>query len=204
MTPLPETLYGCTAAFINRLREYPREDQDTLTEALYAATAYHAEQYRKSGLPFIIHPIQACLVLFAIKADVPSLVATLLHDTLEITSATPEGIKKRFGDDVYKLVESVTHNKIFSNKEFLEKVYAKSNDDYRVACIKIADRCANLMYGSQLVFPPDQHASNLRETEEFYVCQLAALPTVPASLRKFLATCLEGSRHDLLTRHDNR
>ena len=201
MTPLPNTLFLCSQAFFSRIKNYSSDDKNLLTEALYASAEYHGSQRRKSGQLFIIHPLQVFLILSWIKADLGTLIAGLLHDVLEDTNTTPEEIKNRFGDEVYKLVEAVTHNAIFSNKEFLEKVYSKSTENYRVACIKIADRCANIMQGSQLVFPVEKHTYNLLETQEFYVKQLSTIPSVPPQLIKLLIDYLKDSERDLTNRH---
>ncbi len=197
---VPADLAGSSRALLQSFKDYPEADQQLLSEALFAATQYHGEQRRKSGLPFIIHPIQVAYIVAATGGDVPTVAAALLHDVVEDTETTTEQLEQRFGKEIATLVEAVTRHKMFSQREFREKVYTKSKDDYRIACIKIADRCANIMLHDQLIFSAEKHQEHLQETEEFYVCQLATIPGIPQSLRTFLETCLKECAQDYQNR----
>lgn len=186
---IPETLYECSVAFISKIRELPVSEHEMLTQCLYAAAAYHDNQYRKSGPPYIIHPIQVALILLLSKQDGATVAAGLLHDVVEDTSITGEEIRQRFGKEVAFLVESVTNQAMFSNKEFLEKVYTKSKEDNRVASLKIADRCANLLDDHIVSLNPEKQLSQLEETQHFYIETLAEIPDISPVLKKFLWQC---------------
>ena len=193
MAEIPSTLFDCTRVFIQSAGRYPLAERDAIVQAFYLASTYHGEQRRKSGELYIIHPLQVSLLLMNAHLDQFTIEAGLLHDVLEDTAATSEQIKRHCGKEVTALVEAVTRFPMFSRKEFVEKVYDKATRDPRVAALKLADRIANLMHGSQLVFTAEKHLAHLEETEEFYVKQLAAVPGIPASLIKSLRVVLDQS-----------
>ena len=189
----PASLFDATRAFVQAVGRLESLEQDIVLEAFYAATAYHGQQRRKSGEPYIIHPIQVALILSGTQQDVPTLVAGLLHDTLEDTAATPVQLRRLFGDEASALVEAITRFPMHSRKEFQEKIYDKAVKDHRIACLKLADTIGNLMPGSQSVFPLEKHLAHLEEAEEHTAKRLAALPGVPASLQKLLRSTLDSS-----------
>ena len=106
----------------NLLSYMSNPDIDLVTSAYKFASACHANQRRASGEPYIVHPLEVANILTLIKVDMASIVAAILHDTVEDTSATLEDLKERFGDDVARLVDSLTKIskiKFSSNQERL-------------------------------------------------------------------------------------
>ena len=85
------------------------EEEIALVEKAYKfAKKTHEGQFRVSGEPYIIHPVEVAKILVSLKVDVHTLMAAFLHDVLEDTDTTPETIKELFGDDVLNLVQGVT------------------------------------------------------------------------------------------------
>ena len=84
------------------------EGMGMVRKAYRFAEAAHAEQKRKSGEPYISHPIEVALILSDLRMDAPTLCAALLHDTVEDTSATFEQLSREFSEEVAQLVEGVT------------------------------------------------------------------------------------------------
>jgi (p)ppGpp synthase/HD superfamily hydrolase len=188
---LPTTLYAATRFLFQKTVGFGSEEQELIISALYAAGEFHSTQRRKSGQLFIIHPVHVAAVAAHCGGDAPTIAASLLHDVLEDTDTKHEEITKRFGKEVYSLVEAVTHQPMFSTKEFLEKVYAKSRTDPRVAIIKISDRCVNLI--DQEVFSKEAHLEHLQETDDFYINTLATIPDLPKELTKTLKAITQKS-----------
>jgi GTP pyrophosphokinase len=195
------SLHESTATLFKLAAKLPLSEQEVVTEALFAAAAWHGFQKRKNGTPYIIHPIHLAIILIKVDADLPTIVAALLHDVVEDTSGTLDEVRLRFGDDVAKLVEAVTFLKVFSKKENHDKLYQKARGDIRVAWIKIADACANLIHQGQDVFSRDKHQEHLEEYESLVRQRLCELPEVPPTLIKFFERCLDQSWEELRTRH---
>lgn len=135
---------------------YSSDDLDKLALAIDTAYENHAGQKRKSGEPYIIHPMAVCKTLIDWKMDINSVVAGVLHDTVEDTSLTLEEITELFGSDIAGLVKDLTKvsqaragMKDLSNyadftKENLSKLLIAVAQDVRVIIIKLADRLHNL------------------------------------------------------------
>jgi guanosine-3',5'-bis(diphosphate) 3'-pyrophosphohydrolase len=179
--------------FSSILSKLSHEDQELLSETLITAAVFHGSQRRKSGTLYIAHPIQVATLLLQNGAETSLVQAGLLHDVIEDTSASAKVLEERFGTDVSHLVELVSHNKFFSKKEFYDRIYQRSLIDPRIAWLKIADRCANLMHHSQLALSKESHESNLEETKEFYVGILATIPELPKNLIQLLKKALADS-----------
>ncbi len=137
---------------ITRLRSYnPDADVRLVSAAFEFSAKAHEGQTRRSGEPYLQHPLAVAGVLTALRSDVTTVVAGLLHDTLEDTLATLEELEKEFGKDIARLVDGVT--KIgkfqFSNyeeqqAENFRKMLLSMSDDIRVVLIKLADRLHNM------------------------------------------------------------
>ncbi|HAM16709.1 MAG TPA: GTP pyrophosphokinase, partial [Eggerthellaceae bacterium] len=84
------------------------DEENMLAEAFAFADAAHAGQKRKSGEPFIAHPVEVAIILASLHMDAETIAAALLHDTIEDTDVSREDVVERFGDDVANLVEGVT------------------------------------------------------------------------------------------------
>ena len=122
-----------------------------VTAAYKFADTCHTGQRRASGEPYIVHPLEVANILTLLKVDMASIVAAILHDTVEDTNATLDDIKAQFGDDVGKLVDSLTKIskiKFSSNQERLAENFRKMvvamAKDLRVILIKLADRLHNM------------------------------------------------------------
>jgi GTP pyrophosphokinase len=137
---------------IKRVQSYhPDADVALVSRAYEFSAKAHAGQTRKSGEPYLKHPLAVAGLLTSLRSDVPAVVAGLLHDTLEDTLATPEALEREFGKDVARLVDGVTKiGKIhFSSHEERQaenfrKMVLSMADDIRVILIKLADRLHNM------------------------------------------------------------
>src|ERR671931_2264660 len=94
---------------------HPDPDLDILKKAYVYSAKVHQGQLRKSGEPYLVHPLEVAGVLAQLKLDEASIVAGLLHDTIEDTLARPEEIKELFGSEVAQLVDGVTKLGAFSH-----------------------------------------------------------------------------------------
>ena len=140
------------AAVVGRLlRSDPASDTGRLRAAFDFARLAHGGQVRKSGEPYVIHPVEAAHIVAEMNLDADSVAAALLHDTIEDTGYNYNDIKSRFGTAVADLVEGVTKltRVEFSTKEEqqtenLRKMFLAMARDIRVILIKIADRLHNM------------------------------------------------------------
>lgn len=137
---------------VERVREYdPSVDESLINRAYVYATVKHGSQKRHSGDPYFAHPIQVAGILTEYKLDAATIVAGLLHDTIEDTDATSQEIEQMFGGQIADLVEGVTklskleiqseENKQAQN---LQKFILAMSRDVRVLIVKLADRLHNM------------------------------------------------------------
>ncbi|PMQ01764.1 MAG: (p)ppGpp synthetase [Dictyoglomus sp. NZ13-RE01] len=162
---------------INKISDTNKYSIENLEKAFRFAQKAHAGQFRKSGDPYIIHPLEVAKILIDLGMDENSVIAGLLHDVLEDTDVTPETIEKEFNSDVLSLVESVTKlEKLnFYPKEFpadfyraknIKKMFLSIANDVRVVIIKLADRLHNMR---TLEFhDPEKQKRIAKETLEIY------------------------------------
>ena len=148
-TPAPDT--GELPDYVRQLAaaaDYlPAEQLETLLRAWRAGAAAHAGQTRKSGEPYITHPVAAATVLAEQGVDIETLVAAILHDTIEDTPLTRDTIAAEFGQTVAELVEGVTkldklqfQDRQEAAAESFRKMMLAMARDLRVILIKLADR----------------------------------------------------------------
>ena len=167
---MPATLQQIEA----QVRAYnPDADLTGLDEAYAFAEQAHQGQMRKSGEPFVHHPIEVALILAELHLDTATLKAALLHDTVEDSEVTLEQVRESFGDEVAELVDGVTK---LGKIEFESLSEAQSNNlrkmliamakDIRVILIKLADRLHNMRTLSAL--PEERRIEKARETMEIY------------------------------------
>ena len=130
-------------------RVFPGADADLLRRAYAVADRWHAGQTRRSGAPYITHPLAVAILLAEIGMDTTTLVAALLHDTVEDTGLTIGEVKAEFGAEVAVLVDGVT--KLDGSRwgdhaeaETFRKMIVAASIDLRVLVIKLADRVHNL------------------------------------------------------------
>jgi GTP pyrophosphokinase len=146
----PEELYE---DLITRVRKYHPSDDISLIEKAYRlAYDAHKDQARKSGEPYIIHPLCVAIILADLEMDKETIAAGLLHDVVEDTIFTTEEIEQEFGSDVALLVDGVTKlgrlqydgDKLELQAENLRKMFLAMAKDIRVIIIKLADRLHNM------------------------------------------------------------
>lgn len=155
---------------INKIKSYnPNCDIDKITKAYDLAYSAHSTQTRKSGTPYISHPLAVADIVADMKLDTDSICASLLHDVVEDTDYTREDIKEMFGEQVALLVDGVTKlDKIqFSTKEErdmenLRKMFLAMASDIRVIIIKFADRVHNM--STLISMNEDKQREKARET----------------------------------------
>ncbi|HPF83171.1 MAG TPA: RelA/SpoT family protein [Bacilli bacterium] len=158
---------------IEKIKEYNERDIDKIKKAYEYASDLHSGQYRQSGEPYIIHPLNVAYILSEMHADSDTICAGLLHDTLEDTNTTKEEIAELFGSSVANLVDGVTKiSKMnFSTKQEqnlanTRKIITGITEDARIIIIKLADRLHNmrtLQYKSEL-----KQKENSLETMEIF------------------------------------
>lgn len=151
----------------------PYADEDALNRAYVFALKKHGSQLRTSGDPYYSHPIEVAGILTKFKLDCASIVAALLHDTVEDTDTTLDEIRDLFGDQVAQLVDGLTKLAMIEHKsgsskqaENFRKLLLAMSEDIRVLLIKLADRLHNMR---TLHFcPPDKRARIAKETLDIY------------------------------------
>ena len=152
-------------------RFHPGFSNLDLERAFIAAEKAHSGQLRKSGEPYITHPVAVAQILIDLGMDLATIMAALLHDTVEDTSYSIEQIKAEFGDEVTSLVDGVTKlDKLTygptAEAETLRKMVVAMSRDIRVLVIKLADRLHNARTWE---FIPNETASRkARETLDIY------------------------------------
>ncbi len=137
---------------VERVRSYtPSAELERMERAFRYADAQHAGQLRKSGEPYIIHPLHVAMIVAELGMDMDSILAALLHDCIEDTGSTHEDIAKLFGPTVADIVEGVTKltrmqyvTKEEEQMENLRKMLMAMSKDIRVILIKICDRLHNM------------------------------------------------------------
>ena len=168
----PEVLYQ---DLINSIRRYHPSDDITLVQKAYeAAKQAHKDQKRKSGEPYIIHPLCVAIILADLEMDKETIAAGLLHDVVEDTGMTLEDLSAAFGSEVSFLVDGVTKltqlswdkDKVEIQAENLRKMFLAMAKDIRVIIIKLADRLHNMRTGQ--FWKPEKQKEKARETLEIY------------------------------------
>ncbi len=137
---------------IGKLKEYRDSfDSDLIIKAYEFAKEKHKGQFRKSGEPYFSHPAEVAYILAELRMDVPTIIAGLLHDTLEDTDTTEEEIEKLFGKEVAFIVKGVTklegyefRSKEEQDAESFRNLLISLAEDIRVLIVKLADRLHNM------------------------------------------------------------
>ena len=178
----PDVLYD---GLIQRVRKYhPSDDISLIEKAYQLANDAHKDQRRKSGEPYIIHPLCVAIILADLEMDKETLAAGLLHDVVEDTILTKEEIEASFGADVALLVDGVTkltalqlssdspdntnktQEQIDMQAQNLRKMFLAMAKDIRVILIKLADRLHNMRTLTHM--PPEKQQRIAQETIDIY------------------------------------
>ncbi|MCL6516522.1 bifunctional (p)ppGpp synthetase/guanosine-3',5'-bis(diphosphate) 3'-pyrophosphohydrolase [Alicyclobacillus sp.] len=149
------------------------EDLELIRRAYRYAEEAHRGQLRRSGEPYITHPVAVAMILADLRLDATTLAAALLHDVVEDTKATDEEIVRQFGAEVATLVDGVTKLKRIKfdsteeqQAENLRKMFMAMAKDIRVLLIKLADRLHNMR--TLRYQPPEKQLRTARETLEIF------------------------------------
>ena len=155
------------------LERNPNADLDLLRRSYAYAAESHAGQFRKSGDPYLVHPMSVAKIIANLNLDVPSICAGILHDCVEDTTATPEDIRDKFGEEIQRIVEGVTKlgqipwtTREERQAENFRKMLLAMARDIRVILVKLADR-VHTMRTLQIV-SRDKQERIARETREIY------------------------------------
>lgn len=175
----PTNLYD---GLIDRVRKYhPSDDITLIYKAYRLAYDAHSEQLRRSGEPYIIHPLCVSIILADLEMDKETIAAGLLHDVIEDTIYSKEEIEASFGEDVALLVDGVTKltklqlsadykdktpDQLDQQAQNLRKMFLAMAKDIRVIIIKLADRLHNMRTLTHM--PPEKQHRIAQETLDIY------------------------------------
>ena len=181
----------------------PDADEDALNRAYVFAMKKHGAQLRTSGDPYYSHPVEVAGILTKFKLDSVSIIAGLLHDTVEDTDTTVEEVRELFGDQVAQIVDGLTklakiEQKSANNKqaENFRKLLLAMSEDIRVLLIKLADRLHNMR---TLHFcAPEKRARISRETLDIYapLAERIGMQEVKSELEEIAFAELHKEAHD--------
>jgi len=154
------------------IANYPAKERARIARAYDIAKSAHAGQARATGEPYITHPLSIALSIARLKLDANTIIASLLHDSIEDCNLSPEIITKEFGSDVLFLVESVSklgnvrYSKIQRRIESLRRMFLATAQDVRVVVIKLYDRLHNMQTLGAV--RPDKRLRIAQETLELF------------------------------------
>ncbi len=163
------------ASLIREIRRYhPSEDFSLIEKAYRLAADAHKEQVRRSGEPYIIHPLNVALILAQLELDKETIVAGILHDVIEDTPYTYDDVKRIFGEEIAELVEGVTkvtqidwgNDREEEQAENLRKMFIAMAKDIRVILVKLADRLHNMR--TYMYWTPETQKRKAEETLEIF------------------------------------
>ena len=196
---------------LERVRQYnPEADLEALRRAYVFSARAHRDQVRRSGEPYLVHPLEVAYILAELRLDTDSIIAGLLHDVVEDTLTTQGALAEYFGEDVAHIVNGVT--KISKLKyasteqaeaESLRKMILAMVDDIRVILVKLADRLHNMRTLQHL--DPPKRERIARETREIYgpLANRLGIGRVKSELDDLCFMYLEPEKHDELVRELN-
>lgn len=159
---------------ITKIKTYnPGLDEELLDKAYHTAKKYHKDQVRKTGDPFVVHPLETAMILADIELDQSSIIAAILHDIVEDTEYTIEKIEKEFDKSIAGIINGVTKldKIVFTSKEEqqvsnLRKMIIAMSEDVRIILVKLADRLHNMR--TLAPFSKEKREKKATETLEVY------------------------------------
>ncbi|MGX8704876.1 MAG: RelA/SpoT family protein, partial [bacterium] len=168
----PEELYHELEK--NVLKYHPSSDLSIIRKAYEVALKSHGNQKRKSGEPYIIHPLCVAIILAELELDKETIVSGLLHDVVEDTPVSSEDVRREFGPEVEIIVDGVTKlgqikykaDKVEEQAENLRKMFLAMAKDIRVILVKLADRLHNMR--TLQYMRPEKQREKSRETLDIY------------------------------------
>src|ERR1700757_2148730 len=184
---------------------HPKSDVRTVERAYEVAAHCHKDQKRKSGDPYITHPLAVATILAELGMNTETICAALLHDTVEDTAYTLTELRSEFGEDVAALVDGVTKlDKVkygaSAEAETVRKMVVAMSRDIRVLVIKLADRLHNMR--TLRYMPRDKQERKSNETLEIYapLAHRLGMNTVKWELEDLAFATLYPKRHDEIAR----
>jgi guanosine-3',5'-bis(diphosphate) 3'-pyrophosphohydrolase len=184
---------------------HPNADLGLLQNAYDVAEEMHRDQRRKSGDPYITHPLAVATILAELGMDTTTLVAALLHDTVEDTAYPLDRLRADFGDEVAHLVDGVTKlDKVelgaAAEAETIRKMVIAMARDPRVLVIKLADRLHNMR--TMRFLPPEKQAKKAKETLEVLapLAHRLGMATVKWELEDLAFAILQPKKYDEIVR----
>ena len=192
LDPLSLPTYPAPASSVVKLHKAVRyldfEQRELVNEALDFAAKAHQEQRRKSGEPFIIHPIEVACILAELRMDWSTIAAALLHDVVEDTEVTIDELEASFGEHVATIVSGVTDADGAGDQTNQRSLLLAMSAEWRCALVKLADRLHNMRTLQHM--PKPKQVKKARETLSIFVPLAASLGVVPmeAELRRLSAT----------------
>ncbi|HEX8204610.1 MAG TPA: bifunctional (p)ppGpp synthetase/guanosine-3',5'-bis(diphosphate) 3'-pyrophosphohydrolase [Solirubrobacteraceae bacterium] len=174
-TDLERSLLGDIFAIVEEHAEdsVVQIDRERVEQAFLFACEHHADQRRKSGEDFIVHPVGVAKICAGLRLDTETLCAALLHDTVEDTSATLDEVRETFGEEIANLVDGVTkltgitfQSRDEAQAENYRKMMVAMASDIRVILIKLADRLHNMR--TLQAMPKNKQIDKAKETLEIF------------------------------------
>ncbi|HYF98419.1 MAG TPA: RelA/SpoT family protein, partial [Coxiellaceae bacterium] len=191
---------------LRRKLEYlSKEEIDKVHQAYLLAFEAHRGQKRRTGEPYITHPVSVACILAEIKLDYQTIMAALLHDVIEDTSVTKENIAQQFGEEVAELVDGVSKltqiefvSRAQAQAENLRKMVLAMAKDIRVILVKLADRLHNMRTLESL--PPSKQQRIARETLEIFapVAKRLGMREFSVELEENAFAALHPNRYEIL------
>ena len=191
---------------VERVRRYnPGANEDVLNRAYVFAMKAHGSQKRASGDPYFSHPLEVAAILTELKVDDATIVAAMLHDTIEDTTVTREEVDKAFGEEIGGLVDGLTKlgkldfvTKHAQQAENFRKLLLAIADDARVLLVKLADRLHNMR--TLNFMPVEKRARIAQDTLDIYapLAGRMGMQSMRSELEDLSFRCLMPEAHGLI------
>ena len=190
--------------FVKKIIRYSDEDRDKIAAAAVFAAKKHGDQKRKTGEPYITHPMAVAEILMQIGMDADTVSAGLLHDTLEDTDTTEEEISTVFGKEVGEMVQAVTKisritdEKSIQEAETIKKMFFAMSRDLRVILIKLADKLHNMRTIAGL--SPERRRSFAQDCLDIFapIADSLGMQTIKSELEDLSLKALKPESYDYI------